>query len=635
MQDKHLRLKVGQLAQRTGLSIRTLHHYDAIGLLSPSLRTPGGARLYDVNDLARLHRIEALKHLACSLSEIKATLDGADAAPQDILRRQIAALDADARRAQRLSRHLQRLLDLLCAGGQAAADDWLDTLELMNVYQRHLNDQELDTLVRPGADAAPPLDPEWMALIDEVRTAMRQAMPGDGPEAQALAWRWMHLVIRMTGNDPALAAKMMALQQAEPRAQDIVGITRGMLAWIGEAFVHARCTLFARHLSAAETEQLRRRQLAQPGYLGAWPALVAELRAQMEAGTDVRADAVQDIVRRWQQLFRDCYCGDDAAFGARVREAMLREPGLQLGVGVDEALLAYLQRAHVVAHHVPAENAGPKPSAMMVAVQRAAHQLLEQPLVLDDPLALAILGEQQVRALRADLDKYRNPMAQGLRSSVVVRSRFADDEWRAASARGVRQYVILGAGLDTSAYRSNDAAGRMFEVDLPATQAWKQQRLREAGIEAPASLRYVPVDFERVSLAEGLARAGFDAGEPTFFSWLGVTMYLDEAAVIDTLRYVAGCAKGSAVLFEYIAPLATLSPMMRIAMEQIAAQLAERGEPWKSYFDPEALSRTVAALGFASSRTWGPDELNQRYLSGRSDGLHISPGPGRLMLAQV
>jgi methyltransferase (TIGR00027 family) len=455
-------------------------------------------------------------------------------------------------------------------------------------------------------------------LIGEIRDAMQQSLPTDSAAAQALAWRWIRLATQTT--DAA-------------HAQESSGFTPAMLAWIGEAFAHARCTLFARHLNAADTDEVRRRQLATPP--GAWPALLAELRAQMTAGADVRAAPVQAIVRRWRQLFRDSYCGSDAALEARVREALMREPDLQLGVGMDDVLLAYLQRAIVGSHAMTVDNAGPKPSALMVAMQRAAHQLLERPLVLDDPLALVIIGDKEAQALRSDLDSYRQPMAQGLRSSVVVRSRLAEDEWMAAIERGVRQCVVLGAGLDTSAYRHRDAPGRIFEVDLPATQAWKQARLRESGIAIPESLRYVPVDFETVSLADGLALAGFDMHEPAFFSWLGVTMYLDEAAVVETLRTIGSCAKGSAVLLEYVVPLATLPPMMRIAMEQIAAQLAERGEPWKSFFEPDALAATVAGLGFSSSRTWGPDEMNQRYLAGRSDGLRIGPGPGRLMLAQV
>jgi methyltransferase (TIGR00027 family) len=398
--------------------------------------------------------------------------------------------------------------------------------------------------------------------------------------------------------------------------------------------IDARCTLFARHMSPAQVEAARRQQLANLESLRAWPALVDELRAQMQAGTDVRAAPVQAIVKRWYQLFRACFCGDDGALEARVREALIHEPELRQD-GVDDTLLAYLQQAQVAGQLLNGENAGPKPSALMVALQRAAHQLLDEPRVLDDPLALGILGDAEVQALRANPEPYRTPMSLGLRSTVVVRSRLAEDEWAGAIERGVRQYVVLGAGLDTSAYRHAQAPGRRFEVDLPATQGWKRARLREAGIEIPASLSYVPVDFERVSLAEGLLQAGFDLGQPAFFSWLGVTMYLDEPAVIETLRFIAGCAKGSAVLFEYVVPLAELPLMMRIAMQQLTAQLAKRGEPWKTYFPTDTLERRLATLGFSETRHWGPEELNRRYLADRRDALRVGPGPGSLMLAVV
>src|SRR6185369_93567 len=137
-------LKIGELAKRTGLSIRALHHYDAIGLLSPSQRSDGGARLYGRDDLIRLHRIEALKRLGCSLPEVKAALDDCNRAPQDILQRQIETLRAQAQRAEQLGHHLQRLLDVVAAGHDTAAHDWLDTLELMNMYHQHLEDDEVD-----------------------------------------------------------------------------------------------------------------------------------------------------------------------------------------------------------------------------------------------------------------------------------------------------------------------------------------------------------------------------------------------------------------------------------------------------------------------------------------------------------
>jgi len=505
----------------------------------------------------------------------------------------------------------------------------------MNMHDEHLSENDIESGLAADDASTWQTDPAWTGLVAEVRDAIGRKLPVDSEAAQALAWRWMRLVIRMTHNEPALAGQLLDMQLAEPRAQKIVGIGPAMLRWIGEAFVHARCTLFAKYLTPAQTEEVRRRQLADLAHMQAWPALVAELRAQMEAHADIASPEVQSIVRRWQQLFRDTYCGDDAALEGRVREALMREPDLQLGVGLDEALLTYLHRAHVSAYQVPLANAGPKPSALMVAMQRAAHQVVDAPRVLDDPLALTILGPDQSKALRDDLDRFRQPMAIGLRSSVVVRSRFAEDEWAAAIERGVRQYVVLGAGLDTSAYRHPNAPGRMFEVDLPATQAWKRARLLHAGIATPASLHYVPVDFETISLAQGLAHAGFDATQPAFFSWLGVSMYLDEASVVETLRFIAGCAAGSAVVFDYITPFKSLPLMMRIAMEQLAARLAESGEPWKTYFDPAELAATLSSLGFSHSHSWTPEELNARYLSGRTDGLHMGSGPGRLMLASV
>ncbi len=192
-----------------------------------------------------------------------------------------------------------------------------------------------------------------------------------------------------------------------------------------------------------------------------------------------------------------------------------------------------------------------------------------------------------------------------------------------------------GGGCQTSAYRQPHARGSIFEVDLPAMQEWKQARLHEAGIAVPPSLRFVAVDFERIGLAEGLAGAGFNANAPAIFSWLGVSMYLDKVAVTETLRFIAGCAKGSAVLFEYAIPLCGLRPMMRIAMEQLIAQFSEHGEPWKSFFESAELTQMLTALGFSNCYAWTPDALNQRYLANRTDGLHIGASPTRLVLATV
>jgi methyltransferase (TIGR00027 family) len=277
----------------------------------------------------------------------------------------------------------------------------------------------------------------------------------------------------------------------------------------------------------------------------------------------------------------------------------------------------------------------PKPSALRVAILRAAHQLLDVPLVFEDALALKILGAVEEESLRNDPKRYNSPRLKGLRASLVVRSRLAEEKWARSKQCGVRQFVILGAGLDTFAYRNQDHhSSRVFEVDLPATQKWKRDCLRLGGIEEPASLTFAPVDFERSTLAEGLTAARFSDNEPAFFSWLGVTMYLEEDSVLDTLRFVSSLRPESRIVFDYGVLPALLSPTERSNMALLAGRAAEHGERWKTYFDPSVLTGTLRLMGFSEVEDLGATELNERYLSGRTDGLRKS-GLSRLICAKV
>ncbi len=262
-----------------------------------------------------------------------------------------------------------------------------------------------------------------------------------------------------------------------------------------------------------------------------------------------------------------------------------------------------------------------KPSALRVAALRAVHQLADSPLVYPDPLALTILGPAGEAAVRANLAKYHAPHFRGLRASLAVRSRLAADQWAAARHRGVRQLVILGAGLDTFAYRPQDDGVAIFEVDLPAMQAWKRHRLRAAGIAEPPALTFVPLDFAAATLAAALAAAGFRPAEPAFFTWLGVTMYLPADAVFAQLRYIASLAPGSAVVFDYAVAPARLSPRERAGLEALAGRTAEHGEPWQTFFDPDTFAAVLRSLGFAAVDDFGPEQLNEHYLAGRADGL--------------
>lgn len=267
-------------------------------------------------------------------------------------------------------------------------------------------------------------------------------------------------------------------------------------------------------------------------------------------------------------------------------------------------------------------------TAYRVAMLRAVHQLLDDPIVLPDPVALPILGATAQAAVRDDPFGLNDPVARGLRAAVVARSRFVEDELSRCAASGVRQYVVLGAGLDTFAYRSaNIGAGlQVFELDHPGTQRWKQQLLAEADICMPPSVTFAPMDFERDGLRETLALAGFRADLPACVSWMGVTAYLTIGAVMNTLRTLAGLAAGSHVYFDYRVPATALGPVDRAVDEFLASQAAKAGEPWLSTFDPDELARQTLALGFATAANVAPDELNARYFARRRDGLCVGGG---------
>jgi len=266
-------------------------------------------------------------------------------------------------------------------------------------------------------------------------------------------------------------------------------------------------------------------------------------------------------------------------------------------------------------------------TAFRVALRRAAHQLLDQPPVLHDRFAIPILGDETAEALRRNPGQFDDgPLAAPLRAFIAVRARVAEDQLAHLRLSGVRQYVILGAGLDTSAYRDPhpDRPLRVWEVDQPETQAWKRERLDAAGIPIPAGVSFVPLDFEHASLAEALSEAGFDPAAGTFFSWLGVTPYLTRAAVMSTLTYVAAVTtSGGGIVFDYALDPALLNHVQRAVFHAMAARVEAVGEPWRTTFEPRDLIRTLQSIGFPHVEDFGADALNARYLAGRNDGLRL------------
>jgi len=263
-------------------------------------------------------------------------------------------------------------------------------------------------------------------------------------------------------------------------------------------------------------------------------------------------------------------------------------------------------------------------TAERVAERRAAHQLLDAPLVFDDPLALRIIDPETATRLRAHPQEFnRSRLSPYLRAVFAVRSRIAEDELRLAAERGVLQYVVLGAGFDTFAYRNPFPTLRVFEVDHPATQAAKRRRLAAAAIEIPHTMTFVPTDFASMSLADALGAAGFNAAEPAFFSWLGVVPYLERDAIESTLRFVASLPHGTAIVFDYGASPSSLSWLGRLIFNRMAKRVAAVGEPWKTFFAPEDLVVMLRAVGFSTVEDSGPAALNARYFNGRADGLRI------------
>jgi methyltransferase (TIGR00027 family) len=295
------------------------------------------------------------------------------------------------------------------------------------------------------------------------------------------------------------------------------------------------------------------------------------------------------------------------------------------------------------------EAGRPSSTAVAVAMWRAAHLLLdEEPKILRDELALPLSGADSEATFRATLEavladvtrQFGAELTQRvftyLRAWMTMRSRYTEDELGRALERGVRQYVILGAGLDSFAYRRPDLARvvHVFEVDYPATQRWKQQRLQELQLAVPPNLTCIPLDFERQSLTEGLLAGGYRQQEAAFFSWLGVTQYLTTEAVFQTLRAVAAMAPGSEIVFEYWLPDALLDEETQQVMTMVKRTSAARGEPWLSAFEPAQLAARVKELSFSQVWDLSPEEATARYFANRTDGLRLL-NSGHLLKARV
>jgi methyltransferase (TIGR00027 family) len=268
----------------------------------------------------------------------------------------------------------------------------------------------------------------------------------------------------------------------------------------------------------------------------------------------------------------------------------------------------------------------PSRTALLMARQRAAHQLLDHGSILSDPLALKILHEDEKDVLQfANL----NLLASIGRLFTAARSRIAEDALSESLERGIWQVVILGAGLDTFAFRNpHGAQVRIYEVDHPATQAWKLERLAEAQIALPPELVFVPVDFEQDDLRELLAGAGLQQNQPAFFTWLGVVPYLTQEAVVNTLSFMAS-VPNSEVVFDYMEPPQAFSGEMRELVTKRTEQLEKMNERWASRFEPAGIAEILRSYGFSDIEDVSFQEIRTRFghaiqgLASGEAGLHV------------
>jgi methyltransferase (TIGR00027 family) len=278
------------------------------------------------------------------------------------------------------------------------------------------------------------------------------------------------------------------------------------------------------------------------------------------------------------------------------------------------------------------EHGRPSKTALRVAIRRATHQVLDRPPILADPIAVPLLGA----SFAIDRERETHPVARSFRAFMAARSRLAEDRLAESVATGVMQYVVLGAGLDTFAWRNPFSSLRVFEVDFPATQEWKKEMLADAGIEPPANLTFVPLDFEHKTLADGLLEAGLDPRAAAFFGWLGVVPYLTLDAFRSTLAVIVALPAGTAVAFDFALAPETLSPMRRRFFNALAARVAAAGEPFKLFFTPPQLTGELERAGFARVEQIDSEKLNELYFCDRSDDLALpSPGLGMMAVAWV
>ena len=332
-------LKVGELAALAHLTVRTLHHYDSIGLLRPSARSDAGYRLYDRDDVARLHQVQALRGLGMGLADIGLYLDSPAASPLTVVERQLAAVERQILDATRMRAQLLRLRGELARGAKPALSDWLTTLETMTVYEHYFTKDELEQL---PFFSNPDARRDWRQLVEQGTGLMRSQVPPTADAAKSFARRWLDAFQRDAGNNDAFITRINTMATREQQAmQDEFGVTPALMGYVMASIGELRRDVYARYLAPEVLERMDRHQ-AEHGH--EWPGLIGEVRAQMEHDPEARGPEARAVARRWMAMFQDMVGTDPAAIEA-FRRASASEPVLRMGSGIGDDMLDYLRKA--------------------------------------------------------------------------------------------------------------------------------------------------------------------------------------------------------------------------------------------------------------------------------------------------
>jgi DNA-binding transcriptional MerR regulator len=331
-------LKVGELAERAGLTVRTLHHYDSIGLLRPSARSDAGYRLYDRDDVARLQQVQALRKFGMALADIGAYLDSPDASPLAIIEGQLASLDRQIEEASHMRQQLLRVHAQLSRGENPELATWLTTLEQMTMYDKYFSKQELEQMPMFQDQRA---RSEWQQLVTQVQQFMDSEVPPHDEKAKALARRWLTMLDRDTAGNHYLALKLHNMHENEPQAQVDTGITPELKRYIVRAIGEAKGEIYAKYLPHEVLERMRHHQQTRAQE---WIPLIEKVRVQMQQDPSPSAPVAQELARQWLEMTRDMI-GDDPEMITRFREASLAEPLLRIGRGMTDEMLDFLRKA--------------------------------------------------------------------------------------------------------------------------------------------------------------------------------------------------------------------------------------------------------------------------------------------------